>query len=1312
MRWVSENKVYFRFGISVLCLVIIVFLSYRSTSQQIKNEAAEDQTYEALIKLQLIFSYLKDAESGARGYVITGIESNLEQYFHAQQKIEREISETRRALGDSPSLLLNLVRLESLISERLNLINQTIELRKKYGFEAAKQLLMKGRGNELSDYIRDAINQIENEGITLLRSRVGEEEESKRLMILVYAVGILLAILFAGLSITTIRRDLTKHRQAETEHQTREKHQQALVELGQVALGGTDLLMLMNEAVSQVAKTLEVEYVKILELQPDSDSLLLRAGVGWKDGLVGHATIGVGVESQGGFTLVSKEPVIMDDIIKENRFSAPPLLKDHNVASGISTTIHGKEGPYGVLGAHSVSKRTYTKDEIHFLQSVANLISEAVERNRVQDELRITNSIMESVNKSSKLVGVFETAIDRVLELTDINIVGIYLIDEATNEAVLEAHRGYSGAYIERAGRIPYPKGVTWKVIGTGETYVVQDVSIDPYVGEAGRDGGFQSFLSVPIKVGERAIGAIHFHSFKRNYFGRREIDLLNSIGTQIAIAVSKAKQTEDLKLINEDLHTLNVITTSVHKSLNLEEVLNIALDKVVEITEFDIIMVYLVDDETNEAVLKVHRGLTEDYIERAGRIAYPKGVTWRVIKSGEPHYSEDVQKDPDLGPAGKALGHHTHVSVPMIQENKTIGVVNFASRRVLGLSSRDINLLNAIGNQIGTSMVQASLYERSQKQSEELRGLYRDLDERRKDLEIVNTITQAVHKSLDLMEIYEIALDSVVDLEDVDMAMIYLVDEDRKEAILQAQRNLPQDYINRAGRIPYLKGTTWHVINKGEVVHIEDIQKDPTVGPAGREIGHHSALGIPLKIEEKVIGVFWFLSYREHKFDKQEIDLLSSIGDQIATAIAKAKLYQDSNRRHEQIELVYELSKSLNMDLSLDVVLSKIIEVARQLVKARYSALAIFDENNKISRFTTNLTPEEINLIGTLPEGKGLLGELFRDGKLLRLDDITKHPRAVGFPPNHPPMKTLLGAPIIMKGHTIGALYLTEKEGGMPFDKDDAELVGTLCSAAGISLENARLFKKIADSESELKEANERLLELDEMKDEFISMASHELRTPLTAINSFISMLLDGDYGSLPPEAVEALADMNTAAKRLIGLTNYMLDVSRIEEGRLQFKIFDFDIGEVCEKVINDLTPIAEGKGLTIEYQKPPLGGTLLVSGDKFRVEQIIVNLIDNALKYTDSGSVAISHHDNGPLITTHVIDTGIGVPQQHQKLLFQKFRAVHHSLSDQYKGGTGMGLYICKLLLSEMKGDILLEKSELGQGSTFSFSLPKAKT
>ncbi len=147
--------------------------------------------------------------------------------------------------------------------------------------------------------------------------------------------------------------------------------------------------------------------------------------------------------------------------------------------------------------------------------------------------------------------------------------------------------------------------------------------------------------------------------------------------------------------------------------------------------------------------------------------------------------------------------------------------------------------------------------------QAEELKSLNKDIDRKKKDLEILHTISNAVHQSFDLQHIYNTALDIATTLQDVDLAFIYLISEDRKEAVLQAHRNLTKDYIRRAGRIPYPKATTWKVLNSGQVLNIKDIQKDKDIGLAGKDMGHRRALGIPIILEGIVMGVIWLAVLR-----------------------------------------------------------------------------------------------------------------------------------------------------------------------------------------------------------------------------------------------------------------------------------------------------------------------------------------------------------------------------------------------------------------------------------------------------------------
>lgn len=187
---------------------------------------------------------------------------------------------------------------------------------------------------------------------------------------------------------TGVGMDITKRKQAEEALEVHANRQALVAELSQLALAGIDLTTLMHETVTLVAQSLKVEYCKVLELLSDGDALVLRAGVGWQPGLVGYATVGAGMDSQAGYTLHSQEPVIVSDLRTETRFKGPPLLHKHQVISGLSVVIHGKERPFGVLGAYTTTQRTFSKDDTYFLQAVANVLATAIERHRAEDALR------------------------------------------------------------------------------------------------------------------------------------------------------------------------------------------------------------------------------------------------------------------------------------------------------------------------------------------------------------------------------------------------------------------------------------------------------------------------------------------------------------------------------------------------------------------------------------------------------------------------------------------------------------------------------------------------------------------------------------------------------------------------------------------------------------------------------------------------------------------------------------------------------------------------------------------------------------
>ncbi len=228
----------------------------------------------------------------------------------------------------------------------------------------------------------------------------------------------------------------------------------------------------------------------------------------------------------------------------------------------------------------------------------------------------------------------------------------------------------------------------------------------------------------------------------------------------------------------------------------------------------------------------------------------------------------------------------------------------------------------------------------------------------------------------------------------------------------------------------------------------------------------------------------------------------------------------------------------------------------------------------------------------------------------------------------------------------------------------------------------------------------------IDKLKDEFLSIASHELRTPMSAVKGSVSMILDGDFGPVPEKIKAPLRDVQSSTEKLIGLVSEMLNISRIESGRLKLNLIETNLLELIENAVENLRPIAAGKGIGLSTGD--LSKTqVLADGEK--VSQILNNLLGNALKFTDQGSVEIFSEEVGEKVKVSVKDTGVGITKSDQEKLFGKFQQINTE-----KGrpeGTGLGLYISRELAKVMGGDLRLENSEPGKGSTFALTLPKAK-
>lgn len=298
--------------------------------------------------------------------------------------------------------------------------------------------------------------------------------------------------------------------------------------------------------------------------------------------------------------------------------------------------------------------------------------------------------------------------------------------------------------------------------------------------------------------------------------------------------------------------------------------------------------------------------------------------------------------------------------------------------------------------------------------------------------------------------------------------------------------------------------------------------------------------------------------------------------------------------------------------------------------------------------------------------------------------------------------IKTIISYPLVVRLEVMGVITIGISESEDELTSDKKALIDRLAGVVGIALDNSLLYRSI-------QEANERLEQLDKLKDEFVSLASHELRTPMTIIKSYLWLFMDKKKGQLTEKEMSYLTRAYSSTERLINLVNDMLNVSRIESGRLSLELKPVQIVDVLEKQVEELMPRAQQLGLKLAFAKPPYP-VPLVNADHERIEQVIINLVGNSLKFTPSGgsiSVSIKPEDKDLLVT--VIDSGRGMNKKDMEKLFRKFGTMGESyLHKQEAQGTGLGLYLSKLLVEMHGGKMWAESKGEGKGATFNFTIP----